>query len=58
MDIADAIALNTASLRQAIGTSVLSKAMHQDAQSMQGILEMSEDIAKMTGVGQNLDIRV
>lgn len=58
MDIADAIAFNTASLKQAINTSMMKKVMHQDAQSMQAVLEMSKDVAKMTGVGQNFDMKI
>ncbi len=58
MQISDAIALSTYSLKQAIGTSVIQKAVNQDARSIQTIMEMAADTAKMTGVGGNIDLRI
>ncbi len=45
------------SLRQAIGMTMIKKRVNQDAQSIQNILEMAKDVAKITGKGQHLDLR-
>lgn len=58
MNVNPYMAAQTYSLQKAINMSVMRKVMHQDAQSLQTILDMSKDVAKMTGVGQNLDIKV
>jgi hypothetical protein len=52
------MAAMTYSLQKAVNMSMMKKMMHQDAQSIQNIVEMSKDIAKITGTGQNLDIKV
>jgi hypothetical protein len=52
------MAAMTYSLQKAVNMSMMKKVMHQDAQSMQMLVEMSKDISQMTGVGQNLDIKV
>ncbi len=52
-----AINMQTASLRQAINTTMISKAVHQDAQSMASILEMA-NVAQITGKGQHIDLSI
>ena len=52
------MAAQTYSLQKAVNVSMMAKVMHQDAQAMENIMEMAKDVAKMTGVGQNLDIKV
>lgn len=58
MNISNQVSLATYSLKQAIGTTVISKAVNQDAQSIQTIMEMASDVAKSNGVGNSLDIEV
>lgn len=58
MTISPYMAAQTYSLQKAINMSVMRKVMHQDAQSMQTIVDMSKDVAKITGVGQHLDLKV
>lgn len=58
MNISSYMAAQTYSLQKAVNVSMMAKVMHQDAQSMENIMEMAKDVAKMTGVGQNLDIKV
>ncbi len=57
IDMSAAINMQTASLRQAINTTMISKAVHQDAQSMAAILEMA-NVAQITGKGQHIDLSI
>lgn len=45
----------TTSIKSAIQMSLLSKANHQDAQSIDSLMK---DISKVTGKGQNFDLKV
>ncbi|MCK8059827.1 MULTISPECIES: hypothetical protein [unclassified Fusibacter] len=58
MNISSQMAAMTYSLQSAVRMSMMQKVMHQDVQSMDAIMEMSKDVAKMTGKGQSLDIKV
>ncbi len=44
-------------LRQAIDINVLQKKMTAEAQEMQAIMEMADDVSKITGAGGKLDIK-
>ncbi len=55
MNLSDAINMQTNSLKQAISMTMISKAVHQDAQSIGAVLEMA-DVSEMTGKGQNIDV--
>lgn len=49
------IANYTRCIKSAIQMSLLSKASHQDAQSVDALMK---DVSKVTGKGQNIDIQV
>ncbi len=55
MRISAGIANYTTSIRSAIQMSLLSKATHQDAQSVDNLIK---SVSQTTGKGQNLDIKV
>jgi len=55
MRISAGIANYTASIRSAIQMSLLSKATHQDAQSVDSLIK---SVSQTTGKGQTLDIKV
>lgn len=55
MRISAGIANYTASLRSAIQMSLINKATHQDAQSVDSLMK---GISKVTGKGQNFDMKV
>lgn len=58
MKISESVALSTYSLKQAINTSVIQKAVHQDAESVEAIMEMVNNTTELTGLGGKLDLRV
>lgn len=55
MRLSSGIANYTTSIRSAIQMSLLSKATHQDAQSVETLMK---DVSKVTGKGQKIDIQV
>ncbi len=57
MNLSDAISMQTYSLKQAINMTMISKAVHQDAQSIGAVLEMA-DVSEVTGKGQHIDLSV
>ena len=58
MRISQQMAAMTYSLKQAINTVALDKAMKQDVTSIANVLEMANDLSKVTGVGSKLDLKV
>ncbi len=44
-------------LRQAIDINVLQKKMTADVQAMQSVMEMADDVSKITGSGGKLDLK-
>lgn len=52
------MAIQNYRLQNAVQISLANKVMKQDVQAMENIVEMSKDVAKMTGIGQNFDLKV
>lgn len=55
MRISAGIANYTTSIRSAIQMTLLSKATHQDAQSVDSLMK---SVSQTTGKGQNIDIKL